>query len=139
MNRKRTLENVNIPLMIDRIEKLCDERHLKPTTVYNVTGVGRSFKTNLIHSKSANLKKIAKLAEYFNVSVEYLIGQSDERTPFTTSAPSSNINPLGLTVDEQYLLDTYHNWCHTYEDHRRLLNVCDQLRAENALRNETTV
>ena len=85
-------------LLIKRIELLCKERKIKPTTAYIESGVGKNFKSNLSIA-NPSLGKIILLAEYFNVSREYLLGETVSRvdTEETNSA----------FPDEQKLLNLY--------------------------------
>ena len=69
---------MNKDLLIERIELLCEERKIKPTTAYIESGVGKNFKSNLSVA-NPTLGKIILLAEYFGVSREYLLGETDER------------------------------------------------------------
>ena len=75
-------------LLIKRIELLCEERKIKPTTAYIESGVGKNFKSNLSIA-NPTLGKIILLAEYFSVSREYLLGETDEKN-------TPRENPEGL-------------------------------------------
>ncbi len=69
---------MNKEILIQRIEQLCKERKIKPTTAFNESGVGKNFKSNL-STANPSLAKITLLANYFNVSREYLLGETDKR------------------------------------------------------------
>lgn len=59
------------------IQKLCDKRGIKPRTAYEESGVGRSFYDNIRKGSVPSVEKLQALAVYFNVSVDYLIGNTD--------------------------------------------------------------
>lgn len=122
----------------ERFDQLSKERGLSKTFLYEKVGKPADYSSNLKRIKKVDPALIQTWADLLGTTPAYLNGETDEKEKPNSPTASQAATPK-LTVDEQYLLDTYRNWCHTYEDHRRLLNVCDQLRAENALRNETTV
>lgn len=63
-------------LLIMRIKSLCSDRGITMTTAFIESGVGKNFKSNF---PSVSKKNLSLLANYFNVSVEYLTGEeSDE-------------------------------------------------------------
>lgn len=125
-------------IRVPRIEKLMQEQGRRPVDLARLIGLSErgSYLSGVKNNQTViSDARIAQIANWLDTTVEYLNGETENPNSPTASQAATT----KLTVDEQYLLDTYRNWCHTYEDHRRLLNVCDQLRAENALRNETTV
>ncbi len=65
-------------ILIKRIEQLCEERKIKPTTAFNESGVGKNFKSNL-NTANPSLGKVTLLANYFGVSREYLLGETENR------------------------------------------------------------
>ena len=66
---------MNTDLLIMRIKGLCTERGITMTTAFNESGVGKNFKSNL---PSVSKKNLHLLANYFNVSVEYLTGEESD-------------------------------------------------------------
>lgn len=74
-------------ILIQRIELLCAERKIKPTTAYIESGVGKNFKSNLSVA-NPSLAKITLLANYLNVSREYLLGETEIRQKETPNAES---------------------------------------------------
>jgi transcriptional regulator with XRE-family HTH domain len=72
-------------ILIQRIELLCAERKIKPTTAYIESGVGKNFKSNLSVA-NPSLAKITLLANYLNVSREYLLGETENRQKETPTA-----------------------------------------------------
>ncbi len=68
---------MNKQLLIERIALLCKEKGITPHTAFVESGVGKNFKSNLKTSDPSD-KNLSLLAKYFNVSVEYLLGEEDE-------------------------------------------------------------
>lgn len=65
---------MNKDLLIERIAALCKERGINLTTAFEQSGVGKNFRSNL-RTSNPSKKNLFLLAEYFNVSVEYLLGE----------------------------------------------------------------
>ena len=76
----------------DRIKELCAEKKVRIKDVEMVNGLsnGSISKWKVSQPRHDNL---AKVAEYFDVSVEYLIGTTDERQNAKT--PQIDLYPLG--------------------------------------------
>lgn len=72
--------NVNKEFLLKRIDELCDSKHIKPHTAFTESGVGKNFRSNLTSSNPSE-GKITMLANYFGVSVDYLVGNTNEPTP----------------------------------------------------------
>lgn len=68
---------MNKDLLIERIEKLCKQKGVNMTTAFTSSGVGKNFRSNL-KTADPSEKNLSLLAKYFNVSVEYLLGEEDE-------------------------------------------------------------
>ena len=69
---------MNKTVILERIGTLCRERGISMNTAFLESGVGKNFKSNM---KTANptMGKITMLSMYFNVSREFLLGESDNR------------------------------------------------------------
>lgn len=70
--------DIDIDILLQRIDLLSAERGITRTTAFEQSGVGKNFKSNLSISKPS-AGKITQLANYFDVSVDYLIGQTEDR------------------------------------------------------------
>lgn len=68
---------MNKDLLIERIAVLCKEKGVNLTTAFEQSGVGKNFRSNLKTSNPSK-KNLYLLAEYFNVSVEYLLGEETD-------------------------------------------------------------
>lgn len=76
------------------IENLCRNKNVTVTTMCKESGVPRSalsdFKAGRIKSLSAD--KLQKIAKYFDVSVDYLLGKTDiKKTPTLTDKDERDI------------------------------------------------
>lgn len=68
-------------VIIDRVTKLASEKGESPTKTMLLSKVGKDFFYNLRQHKKPSAEKIGKLAAYFNVSTDYLLGLTDDPTP----------------------------------------------------------
>jgi transcriptional regulator with XRE-family HTH domain len=72
-----------LPLMSElykRIEELCNENHVNITTMCKDSGASRASLTDLKKGRKQSLstETLNKIAKYFSVSVDYLIGNVSE-------------------------------------------------------------
>jgi transcriptional regulator with XRE-family HTH domain len=66
----------------ERLTKLREERNLSKTFMGKLVGVTRQAYSKYEEGKSEpDMKTIGKLASFFGVNVEYLIGETDDPTP----------------------------------------------------------
>jgi transcriptional regulator with XRE-family HTH domain len=65
--------------ILERIQELCKERNTNPSKleIELSFGKGTLYKWD---KSSPNTDKLSKVADYFNVSVDYLIGKTEYRT-----------------------------------------------------------
>lgn len=67
-------------MFFDIFEKLCKEKGISPTQATIDCGAPKSNVTYWKKSGSTpNSKVLANISNYFNVSVDYLLGKTDER------------------------------------------------------------
>ena len=65
-------------IIYTRIKELCLENNISQTRLEDELGLGKTIIAKWRHS-SPNVESLMKVAEYFHVSVDYLIGISDIR------------------------------------------------------------
>ena len=67
--------------LFTRIETLCLEKNIRPGRLCDELGLSRSLMTDLKmgRKKSVNAETAQKIAEFFGVSVGYLLGQCADR------------------------------------------------------------
>ena len=94
---------------IDRIFELLSKRHESANTVAKALGFGNSQFTswkNGVAKPSADA--LSKLADYFDVSVDYLLGRPENKETTTTeNLFKIKKAPESLSDDEQELLKQY--------------------------------
>ena len=129
--------------LIQRISDLCAERKISRTQALKESGAGKNFINNLKICKPSD-HKLLLLANYFNVSVDYLLGNSPLRKPtkhkfdlqLFAEPPSSSDNSVELTnlsEQEKTLVKTFRG---TTEEGRMkiiqaTMNICDEIENNN--------
>ena len=68
-------------MFFNRFKELCDERGISAYRACTDIGLNRSAVAKWKTGGKPNGSTAAKLAEYFGVTTDYLLGQSEERTP----------------------------------------------------------
>ena len=68
-------------MFFNRFKELCDERGISAYRACTDIGLNRSAVAKWKSGGKPNGSTAAKLAEYFGVTTDYLLGQSEERTP----------------------------------------------------------
>lgn len=76
-----------------RIQSLCAEKGIRPGRLCDDLALSRSMMTDLKmgRKKTVNAQTAQKIAEYFGVSVGYLLGLEDSGTVHSSHAGSSDI------------------------------------------------
>lgn len=85
-------------IMIDRIKDLCDERSINITNLcFLITG----STGNLSTWKKGNIRNdyLIKIANYFNVSTDYLLGITDIKSPLDEQLENEEFALYGETKD----------------------------------------
>lgn len=87
-----------------RLTALCDENKIKPNVVTKELGLSSATATHWKNGSIPNGVILDKLADYFNVSTDYLLGRTPYKRP--TDDPSlvwGYVTPTGreLTPEEQ--------------------------------------
>jgi len=75
--------------MYEIIDALLNERNISGAQMSADLGMSRSFMTELRkgRAKGIKLETAQKIADYFNVSVDYLLGREAEKKPVETDGP----------------------------------------------------
>lgn len=90
--------------MIDIIDDLLKQYGLTSKKLAQDIGISPGNVTDWRKGRAnPSAEVVAKLADYFNVSTDYLLGRSDVRNPGETFIKNSD----GLTKREKKLLETY--------------------------------
>lgn len=64
-------------IIYERIDQLCKENKISINKLESILGFSASSIQKLKTTNSPSVDKVAKIADYFGVSVDYLIGRSD--------------------------------------------------------------
>ena len=93
--------------LYERIDQLCAERHVNITTMCKESGASRGSLTDLKvgRKQSLSVETLRKIADYFNVSTDYLLGQ--EKTPAETGKRFPKKDLVFLSTEEQRRLYRY--------------------------------
>lgn len=72
-------------MFYDRFIELCRIKDIKPTPLVVGMGLSSSNVSQWKKGSTPRAEVVAKLADYFGVSVEYMMGATDEKKPDTVS------------------------------------------------------
>ncbi len=114
--------------IVDRILVLQEERNLTNKDIEVGAGLANASVSQWKKGKGKpSLENIIKVATYFQVTTDYLLGLSD--TPVNTP-----IAEKSLTEEEQLLLDAFH--CASTQGRFHIIQVCMNER-DAAIKRET--
>ena len=68
-------------MFFNRFRQLCDQKEISVYRACTDIGLNRSAVAKWKNGGKPNGSTAAKLADYFGVTTDYLLGQSEERTP----------------------------------------------------------
>lgn len=82
--------------MYNIIKKLCNEHSISLTQLARNLRISPSLFTELKsgRTKSLSAEKVSKIADYFDVSVDYLLGIEDKKSPVNIDGLSDNRKKL---------------------------------------------
>lgn len=78
-------------IIFQRIKELCEEKGISVTKLESAVGMSQYSIAKWRGAVSPSTDKILKVAKYFGVSLDYLVGSSDIRTPADELAGDSDI------------------------------------------------
>ena len=81
----------------NKLIELCEKNHVKPSVVAEAVGLTKSSATYWKRGAEPKGDTLRKIAEYFGVSVDYLLGETDEKK----SASTESVDTEGLEVLKQ--------------------------------------
>lgn len=95
---------------------LCEKKNIKPNPLAEIIGVSSGVVTKWKKGAMPNLEALIKIADYFDVSVDYLL----ERTEYTSKNITNNgtnngtqanmiqnINDISAPIEDNEVWDTY--------------------------------
>ena len=71
------LEGHKMTIFWRKYNELCDERGIKPRTLATELGISAATVTKWVNDGMPNLDMITRIAEYFDVPIDYLINEDD--------------------------------------------------------------
>ncbi|GHU59596.1 transcriptional regulator [Clostridia bacterium] len=91
-------------MFFEKLKELCKKNKTTPTAIALELGYGRSSMSHWKKGNTPNGDILLKFADYFDVSVDYLLRQEEPTRPHTGYVTGVNVS---LADDEQELLETY--------------------------------
>lgn len=90
------------------LDNLLDSHHISGAKMCADLGMSRSFMTELRkgRAKSITMETAHKIAKYFDVTVDYLLGK-EEKTPTATDGQKETPDQPELTEGEEELLNLF--------------------------------
>lgn len=82
--------NVNLKETTEKIKEMCDKRNVSIDKMLKDSQAGTSTVDNMKRGSAPSIDKIIAIANYFDCSVDYLLGRTD--TPNGTSIRVGDIN-----------------------------------------------
>lgn len=91
---------MNTEQLIKNIEKLSAEKGVNKTNAFIECGAGKNFISNLLKGSEPSIGKIEQIADYFGVSIDYLLGNEPIKSNISQIIPSDKIYkiPVFATV-----------------------------------------
>jgi transcriptional regulator with XRE-family HTH domain len=86
-------------MFLQRLDELIQERGITEHRLMRETGIAKSCVWNWRQGCQPTIDKVAKIADYFQVSIDYLVGRENDRGII-------NVN-VNLSTDEVKLLTAY--------------------------------
>ena len=81
---------MNNEKIILRINSLCEERKISINQMSQETGLSKSVVDNIKKGSTPSVEKISIIADYFNVSIDFLLGKTEIKTPVTDESDELN-------------------------------------------------
>ncbi|GHU59598.1 transcriptional regulator [Clostridia bacterium] len=91
-------------MFFEKLRELCTKNKTTPTAVTIDLGYSRGSMSHWKNGSTPNGDILLKFADYFDVSVDYLLRQEEPTRPHTGYVTGVNVS---LADDEQELLETY--------------------------------
>lgn len=93
-----------IELLNERIKKLREEENISQTELAKEIGIAKNTLCQYEKNKAnPSLEIILQIADYFNVSVDYLLGRADDFGNIVVQSSATD----SLTEEEREALDTF--------------------------------
>jgi len=81
-------------VLINRINVLCEYSGITKAKLFEECGLNKNIVNNLKRGSIPSVDKIAIIADYFNVSVDYLLGRTEDSTAETENIITVSSRPV---------------------------------------------
>lgn len=105
-------------IIIDRVTALATERGVSPSKAYIESGAGKDFAGHIRKGQVPTVARIQKLADYFGVSLEYLLGHTETKSPPSPDRQAKADLLMQLLIDKNIISEDY-----TPDDLRRVADI----------------
>jgi len=87
-------------VLINRINVLCEHSGITKAKLFEECGLNKNIVNNLKRGSIPSVDKIAIIADYFNVSVDYLLGRTEDSTAETENIITVSSRPVQKIQEE---------------------------------------
>ena len=108
--------------------KLCEEHNEKPNPLAKKLKISSGTVTNWKNGSEPQPMNLKKIADYFGVSVDYLLGKEEPDCSFDPTQKKSNPNTTELDDYEKKLIGTFRET--TIDGKLRILNAADEIKKD---------
>ncbi len=105
--------------LIQNIERLSAERGVNKTTALVDSGAGKNFIYNINRGSDPSTEKIQKLAAYFNVTTDYLLGNETKSDDTPATDRQLKFALFGTTDIDDDLLEDIRSIAKTLKDRKK--------------------
>ena len=93
--------------LYETISSLCEEKGIKPGRMCNEMGISRGAITDLKAGRKQSLsaETLSKIATYFGVSVDYLLGNGQKEKPATDSDGLTEADRRDIAIELEQLMN----------------------------------
>ncbi len=112
-------------MFFNRLKALCDERGISPYKACTDIGLNRSAVAKWKNGGAPNGTTAARLAEYFGVTTDYLLGQAEARAPEPVRAVTDEDIKFALFGGDGEITDAM------YDEVKKFAAFLKQRQAEN--------
>lgn len=97
--------DINKEKLISNIDNLANIKGISRTQALIESGVGKDFVSNMVRKNTdPSVSKVMKIAEYFNVTIDYLLGNTD--SPDNTFVYDEDDNLVVIDDETRELIDS---------------------------------
>lgn len=121
----------------DRFYQLCIKHDTKPNPVAKSLGISSGVLTKWKSGGTPNGETLAKIADYFGVTVDYLLGRdsfSIDHQALQNSVAKSTSNLYALSLKEHEIIEAYRNKPEMQPAVDKLLNIYEDTNSVNVYR-----